>query len=920
MAKLGTSLRIGLAASVLAGSLTVALSAPATAAVPTPTGTLTVAPVGTYNGGGNTAAEVVAFDAATNRAFITNGLTRAIDIVDFSTQSTPTLITSVSITSYGSDITSVATKGGVVAAALANAPTGAESNTPQAGSVLLFDTSGTVLKQLTVGVLPDAITFSRDGRTIVVAGEAEPICSTTSPSSSDAAQDPLGTVSIIDLSNGAADATVSILDFSSFDKTDLLAENVRVFFPNSTAAQDLEPEYPTISADGTRAYVTLQENNALAIVDLVNRQILDVVSLGYKDHSLANNALDPSDRDGPSNGKATNITTWPLLGMYQPDAISAFDTPSGEYLATANEGDARGYSCFNEEARISALNYTGSSISSTLRTNAQLGRLNSTTAFPTASPITQLYSYGARSFSIWSTSGTLVWDSGDEIERWIAATYPTQHNGENGVTSEYDSRSDNKGAEPEGIVVGKVGGRSIAFVGLERAGGVMTYDVTDPTAPTFNSYVNPLFIGSGPGSTDKGPEGITFVGACEMSDGVPVVLVANEISGTTTMYRVTGGGPEECSVSPTRVFDTRPGFSGALSVTQLKVGPGADLRVKLTDLPGKVPASGVGAVRLNLAVTETSGPGFVTVYPCGVRPTASSINYVSGETVANAVIAAVSAEGEVCFHSSVPVHLVADLNGWYATGSTFMSVTPARVVDTRPGGTSLRDVSRFKIDPSNIAQVKFTDLSDVVPASGVSAVSMNVAVTETDGPGFVTVYPCGTRPTASSLNFTTGQTIANAVISQVSGAGEVCFYSSVAAHVVVDVNGWFATGSKLTTVNPARVLDTRPSEADGLRSVPKLKVGPASPLQVKVADLTGLVRASDVAGVSLNVTVTESAGPGFVTVYPCGTRPTASSLNFTTGQTIPNAVISQVSGAGEVCFYSSVPTHLIVDLNGWIAP
>lgn len=920
MSNVKSFFRVGVVVSLLAGAFTVGLAAPATAAVPTPTGTLSVTPVGTYSGGGGAASEIVAFDAATNRAFISNGLTRAIDIVDFSTQSTPTLITSVSITGYGSDITSVATKGGVVAAALTNAPTGAESNTPQAGSVLLLDTSGTVLKQLTVGVLPDAITFSRDGRTLVVAGEAEPICSTTSPGSAAAAQDPLGTVSIIDLSNGAADATVSILDFSAFDKTDLLAENVRIFFPNSTAAQDLEPEYPTVSADGTRAWVTLQENNALAIVDLVNRQILDVVSLGYKDHSLAENALDASDRDGPSNGKATNITTWPLLGMYQPDAISAFDTPAGEFLATANEGDARGYSCFNEEVRIASLNYTGSSISSTLRTNAQLGRLNSTTAFPTASPITQLYSYGARSFSIWSTSGTLVWDSGDEIERWIAATYPTQHNGENGVLAEYDARSDNKGAEPEGLVVGKVGGRSIAFVGLERAGGVVTYDVTVPTAPTFNSYVNPLFIGSGPGSTDKGPEGLTFVGACEMSDGVPVVLVANEISGTTTMYRVTGGGPEECSVSPTRVFDTRPGFSGARSVTQMKVGPEADLRVKVTDLPGKVPASGVGSVRLNLAVTETSGAGFVTVYPCGVRPFASSLNFGTGETVANAVLSAVSGSGEVCFHSSVPAHLVVDLNGWYATGSTFTSVTPARVVDTRPGESSLRDVSRFKIGPSNIAQVRFTDLTAVVPASGVSAVSMNVAVTETGGSGFVTVYPCGSRPTASSLNFVTGQTIANAVISQVSEVGDVCFYSSVDAHVIVDVNGWFATGAKLTPVNPVRVLDTRPTEADGARSVSKVRVGPFSPLRVKVADLSGVVRTSDVAGVSMNVTVTESTGPGFVTVYPCGARPTASSLNFSTGQTIPNAVISQVSGAGEVCFFSSTPTHLVVDLNGWMAP
>jgi hypothetical protein len=234
--------------------------------------------------------------------------------------------------------------------------------------------------------------------------------------------------------------------------------------------------------------------------------------------------------------------------MYMPDAISAFTTESGEFLATANEGDSRDWSCFAEESRIAALDFTGSSVSASLRTNLTMGRLTSTKSFPTASPITNMYSFGARSFSIWSTSGSLVWDSGDQLEQYITANYPTLHNAQNGDTTTIDTRSDNKGPEPEGLVVGKVGGRSIAFIGLERAGGFMVYDVTTPTAPVFNSYVNPLLAGGqGPGTTDAGPEGLVFVSGCETSDGVPLLLVANEISGTTTMYQVTGGAADDCS-------------------------------------------------------------------------------------------------------------------------------------------------------------------------------------------------------------------------------------------------------------------------------------------------------------------------------------------------------------------------------------
>jgi hypothetical protein len=556
--------RLSLASLVLVGSLGISMG-PSWAAIPSATNELTVTPVGSFSGGGEAAAEIVGFDAETNRAFVTNGLAGAIDIIDFSDQESPSLLARIDITPYGDDITSVAVKGGIVAAALTNAPSGSNaiaSIAPVNGSVILLDTSGIVLNQLPTGVLPDSLTFSRDGKTIVVAGEGEPNCD---PDNDDPnlAQDPLGTVSIIDLSNGALGATVTTLDFSSFGKDALLAENVRIFFPGSTAAQDLEPEFATISSDGTRAYVTLQENNAIAVVDLLNRQIIDVVSLGYKDHSLPDNGLDASDRDDGNGGPATNIAQWPLLGMFQPDAISAFMTPSGEFLATANEGDARDYSCYSEEKRISGLNFAGSAVDSSLLTNLTLGRLNSTTAFPTASPITSMYSFGARSFSIWSTNGALVWDSGDQLEQFIAATYPTLHNAQNADPSSYDGRSDNKGPEPEGLVVGNVGGRSIAFVGLERAGGIAVYDVTSPSAPTFNSYINPLINGSGPGSTDSGPEGLTFVSGCETSDGIPLVLVANEISGTTTMYRVTGGAPDVCTtVVPSILAVVAPAFTG----------------------------------------------------------------------------------------------------------------------------------------------------------------------------------------------------------------------------------------------------------------------------------------------------------------------------------------------------------------------
>jgi len=191
-----------------------------------------------------------------------------------------------------------------------------------------------------------------------------------------------------------------------------------------------------------------------------------------------------------------------------------------------------------------------------------------------------------------------------------------------------------------------------------------------------------------------------------------------------------------------------------------------------------------------------SGKGFVTVFPCGQRNAVSSLNLSAGATVANAVIAPVSPSGTVCFYSSVDTNLLADVNGWFAGGESFSPVVPERVFDTRVGEAGLRPVAKIKVGGAQVVDVKVTDLigagGRLVPAAGVGAVSLNVTATDSDGAGFVTVFPCGERNAVSSLNVTVATTVANAVIAPVSASGTVCFYSSVATNLLADVNGWFA--------------------------------------------------------------------------------------------------------------------------------
>lgn len=497
--------------------------------------------LGTFSSGnGPTSAEIPAYDPTTRRAFIVNGATGEIDIVSIANPYAPVKVgsfkPSVDTTGVGNP-NSVAVKNGIVAVALE----GTVRQDP--GKVAFYSAAGGFLGAVQVGALPDMVTFTPDGTKVLTANEGEPN-SYNQPTS----VDPEGSVSIINIAGGIATATVATAGFAGFNgqAAALRAAGVRIFGPNATVAQDLEPEYIAVSKDGATAYVTLQENNALAKIDIATATVTAIQSLGAKDFNAPGNGLDASDRDGPSNAPRINIQNWPVRGLYQPDAIAAFQHQGKTYLVTANEGDARDYTGFSEEARVGAgavvLDPTAFPDGATLKQNANLGRLTITNqdGKGTDGEFETLFTFGGRSFSIRDENGALIWDSADFIERLTAAQFAAIFNSD-GTAASFDGRSDNKGPEPEGVVVGEIGGRVYAFIGLERIGGVLVFDITDPFNPVFATYRNDNLPVDSFGHL--GPEGLYFIAAGDSPIGDALVLVANEVSGTTDIYRFTVAEP-----------------------------------------------------------------------------------------------------------------------------------------------------------------------------------------------------------------------------------------------------------------------------------------------------------------------------------------------------------------------------------------
>ena len=475
------------------------------------------------NGSNSMGSEIVSYDSVNNRLWVAGtdanqlnvGL-GGIDILNLN----GTLASSFSTKDLGG-INSVAVKNGQAAIAI-TAPVKTD-----AGRVQLYNASTYAkLADVTVGANPDAVIYTPDGSRLLVANEAEP-----SSYLIGASGDPVGSVSIINTST----YNTQTAGFDSFNAqaAALKASGVRLTGPNATVAQDLEPEYIAVSADGTKAYATLQEANSVAIIDIASATVTGIKALGLKDHSLAGNGLDASDRDGTGttvlNG---NIQNWNVMGMYMPDGIVNFTNNGNQFYVTANEGDSRAdWPGGNDEVRVGALlpAKIDSALNATLTAahgadwqtnNDKLNRLTvSSTSGDTDGDgdLDQLQVFGARSFSILDENGNRVFDSGDQLEQIIKASYPSLWD---------DTRSDNKGPEPEGAVIGKVNGRDLLFLGLERSNATMVWDLTNLNDVKF---LDMLFT-----TGDVGPEGLSFF---TNNDG-SFLAVSSEVSETTSLYRV----------------------------------------------------------------------------------------------------------------------------------------------------------------------------------------------------------------------------------------------------------------------------------------------------------------------------------------------------------------------------------------------
>ena len=536
------------------------------------------------------AAEIVAYHAASKTAFLVNSNSKAVDVVSLADVTAPTITltldvagdveTAVADLSDGDlgGVNSVDVHGDHMAVAI-------EADTKQdTGYVAFYNVDGTFISAVAAGALPDKVGFSPDGKYAVVANEGEP--------NGDYSIDPEGSITVIDVSVGfdfLLPATAHFRDFNAGGSKTLTGP-VRISAKSESVAQDLEPEFIAFSDDGSTAYATLQENNAVAVIDLASAEVETILGIGFKDYGLPGNEIDASNKDG-----GVNLNSWSIFGTYMPDGFDAYTVNGTPYLVTANEGDGREYltdaadeadcaaqggflfddgDCFHylDEIRVKDLDASQftedlvAKLGADFQDQDKLGRLKvitdlgledpsacstlattgQPTAFPDETPVAgcvyeNLYSFGSRSFTIWDLStGRPVFDSGSDFERITAQQLGGSFNASND-SNEGDDRSDDKGPEPEAVEIATINGNTFAFIALERVGGVMVYNITNPQNAKFVQYINPRDFSVDDDAVEAnlagplGPEDIKFI----MQDDEMYLLVSNEVSGTLSVYSVT---------------------------------------------------------------------------------------------------------------------------------------------------------------------------------------------------------------------------------------------------------------------------------------------------------------------------------------------------------------------------------------------
>lgn len=473
-------------------------------------------------------AEIVKYNSDNKKFYLVNGKTSRLDVVSLeemeNAQNGVTALEaqlSIDLTAllpegfaYG-DLTSVDvdTQHDVIAVAVQ------EADFVKAGKIAILDYDGNLVKWIDAGVQPDMVVFTPDYQHLLVANEGE-------PRDGYVTEDPKGSVTLVDLTDGIEAATAANLYFDAYDaaRESLIQDSV-ILKKDAAPSQDLEPEYIAVSQDGKKAYVSLQEANAIATVDIENKTFASVKGLGFKNHSLPGNELDLI-----SDGEV-KIESQQVYGAYMPDGIALAEIAGKSYILTANEGDDRewGEDADGEPVYANADKIKINDKKVTVLVNEMMDGLEAD----------KTYILGGRSFSIWDAQTMdLVYDSGSEFESVIASQLPMYFNCSND-TIEMEDRSGKKGPEPEDVKVGQIGGRFYAWIGLERVGGIMTYDITNPENPLFANYSHTRDF-SGDIVGDVSPEGLSFVADTASPDGQPLLIAAYEVSGTAAVYQLDG--------------------------------------------------------------------------------------------------------------------------------------------------------------------------------------------------------------------------------------------------------------------------------------------------------------------------------------------------------------------------------------------
>ncbi|RDU38947.1 Ig domain-containing protein [Neobacillus piezotolerans] len=489
-------------------------------------------------------AEIVKYNADNKKFYAINGYGQTIDIVSLkklekSSGEVQQLQKEKSINiaeavntgqfSYG-DVTSIdiGTSHNIIVAAVQ------EADYTKNGKIVVMDYDGEILKTYDAGVQPDMVKLTDNGKYILSADEGEPRTGLEQ-------EDPEGSVTIVEVKTGKV-TQVKFNDLAVIDDD----VHIRNNGTKADAVKDFEPEYIAVSKDSKKAYVTLQENNAIATIDIQAGKVLSVKSLGYKDHSIPGNELDAA-----RNGKI-ELERLPILGAYMPDSVAYVNMGGIDYLVTANEGDATewpeedstlinvaDFKDVKDAIKLDPGLFKGMTAA---EAEAAFDKMKNSAGYQKLEVLTDrgsdaIYTLGGRSFSIWKADTMeLVYDSGSDFENITSQRFPDVFNWSND-DDEFEKRSTKKGPEPEDVKIGKIGKDVYAFVGLERIGGVMAYNISDPENAQFANYVNSREFSKAIAG-DVSPEGLEFIDANSSPTKKPLILVGNEVSGTVSVNEI----------------------------------------------------------------------------------------------------------------------------------------------------------------------------------------------------------------------------------------------------------------------------------------------------------------------------------------------------------------------------------------------